>query len=157
MLESCSLFIVKTWLFKGSDKRWGGPGEFCTLLGWTVCYRKKKKKKVLVIFCRSLLIKITFSNSLPSIKVPHKLHFWLILLVIINREHHLPDLTNVNNTMHAISCLIGSVGVSNGKEKKKKRKKHWEGERERERLSQRVKKAWWNPYNVHHMAWHLPD
>lgn len=105
------------------------PGNFVHCWGGRFVI-EKKKKKVLVIFCRSLLIKITFSNSLPSIKVPHKLHFWLILLVIINREHHLPDLTNVNNTMHAISCLIGSVGVSNGKEKKKKGKST---EKERER------------------------
>lgn len=57
VLQKCSLFVVKTWLFKASDKRWGSPWEFCALLGWTVCFWKK----VLVIFfCRSLLIKITF-------------------------------------------------------------------------------------------------
>lgn len=46
--------------------------------------------------------------SSPSVKAPHELHFWLILLVIINCEHHILDLTNVNNTPHTISFLIGS-------------------------------------------------
>lgn len=104
------------------------PGNFVHCWGgWFVI-----KKKVLVIFCRSLLIKIAFSISLPSIKVPHKLHFWLILLVIISREHHLPDLTNVSNTMHAISCLIGSFGVSDGKKKKKGKSTEKESERGRD-------------------------
>lgn len=80
--------------------------------------------------------------SSPSVKAPHELHFWLILLVIINCEHHILDLTNVNNTPHTISFLIGS-----GEAAMKWGGRGGEGkdgestEKERERLSQRVKKA----------------
>lgn len=74
----------------------------------------------MIFFCRSLLIKITFSVSSPSVKVPHELHFWLILLVIINCEHHIPDLTNVNSSPCTISFLVGSGGAATRGKKIKK-------------------------------------
>lgn len=86
--------------------------------GWTACFEKS---------ISDLLLQVTADNnyiqhvSSPSVKVPYELYFWLILLVITKHEHHIPDLTNVNNTTHTISFLGGSGGAATKGKKKRRR------------------------------------
>lgn len=72
------------------------------LVGWTVFY-----KTSISDLLRSLLVEIAFSISLPSIKVPHDLHLWLLLLVIINHKHHLYNVSDVG----AGKIKVGGVGT----------------------------------------------
>ena len=72
------------------------------MLGWTVCFKQSISDLLLQVTADKNYIQRV---SLTSVKVPQKLHFWLILHIIINREHHMPDPTNDNNTLHTVSLL----------------------------------------------------
>lgn len=71
--------------------------------------------------------------SSPSVKAPYELH----LLVIINLEHHICDLTNVNNN----PPLPPSSWALVGQQQRENRKEKTSRGGSVERLSQRVKKA----------------